>query len=336
MPFPYISGPISHLVQRAREEYSGIQPFSPIPPLPEWSLARQQMEYPPGVTGKSRPPKVRTAIPPPLFFFKAATPQKQMSYFYIWCCIRKNWVHRWTVATAQQKDGLLLTHDQWREVLSGEMFRKSPSSIPYELETFWRCDPGFINDNATSSSHLELECHLGDMTPLQPQFFQDSHSFGYELKKLICYDIALLHIQRQFETTDDYFLVKMGIGVDSVQAIFRRNLREDLFRTSVTFIKETPPWESSDNEVKAAWYERLRYFVQDWEVKEPRLLCKCISNESPDLRDKITSLLVVYFEGVCDYLMLCKSNIIADCLYQRCRDRTQHRPYYDVDLPRCS
>ena len=56
------------------------------------------------------------------------------------------------VATAQQKDGLLRTHDQWREVLSGEIFRKSPSGTPYALETFWRCDPGFINEDASPSS----------------------------------------------------------------------------------------------------------------------------------------------------------------------------------------
>jgi hypothetical protein len=256
------------------------------------------MDYPPAMTGKSRPPKIRTAFPPPLFFFKAATPQKQMSYFYIWCCIRENWVHRWATATAEQKDGLLLTHDQWREVLSGERFRKSPSGTSYALETFWRSDPGFIEAGASPSSSPELERRLGDMTLLQPQFFQDSHPFGYELKKLICYDIALLHIQHQFEATDDHFLVKMGVGVDSVQAVLRRNLREDLFRTSVKFIKETPPWESFDNETKAAWYERLRYFVQDWEVNEPRRLYECISNtQDPDFRDKVTSLLIVYFEG---------------------------------------
>ena len=92
----------------------------------------------------------------------------------------------------------------------------------------------------------------------------------------------------------------MGVEMDSVQAILWQNLQEDLFRTSITPIKNMPPWESTNIEAKAAWYERLCYFVQDWQVNEP-----------------VAMQVHQQYRGTCSYT---RDNIIADCVFRRCCD----------------
>jgi hypothetical protein len=300
--FPYIKGPSSHLILRAREEYNKIQPFAPLPALRDWYLARQQMEYPPAVTGQSRPPKIRTAIPPPLFFFNAATPQKQTTYFYIWCCIRESIDHRWKIADCSQGEEMLRTHDQWREILSGEIFKKHASpAAPFDLRVFWLSDPGLIFKTGTEVR--DLTSRLSDGTMLLPHMFQDCHPLGFTLKRMVCFDIALSHVEHQFERTDDKFVAEMGLDSSSERIKFRHKLRRNLFRDSVRLLDAAPPWESQSLVVKAGWYERLRFFVKDWQIHRPGYLQKDISimNE-PAFSREVQSLLVVYFEGVAHVL----------------------------------
>ena len=298
--FPYVKGPSSHLLQRAREEYNKIQPFAPVPPLPDWYFARQAIEYPPAVTGQSRPPKIRTAVPPPLFFFSAATPQKQKSYFYIWCCIQQRLAHRWKNTDALQRDPLLLTHDRWREILSGEIFKKNtPPTVPFDLTTFWRSDPDFIF--RPGSERQNLAPRLRDATSLVPDVFGDLHDAGYALKRFLCYDIAIAHVEHQFEQTDDAFMAAKGEVPDSKKMVWRRELRQGLFRDSEPGRPwlDKPPWEVTNLTVRAGWYERLRLFVQDWQIDGPGCLQQDIGimNE-PAFSRELQTLLVVYFEGV--------------------------------------
>ena len=299
--FPYVKGPSSHLLQRAREEYNKIQPFAPVPPMHAWYSARQQMEYPLAVVSQSRPLKIRTAVPPPLLFFNAASPQKQRSFFYIWCCIRDHWDRHWRHANALQRDQLLLTHDQWREILSGEIFRKNTASTtPFTLATFWQSDPGIIFE--PGSEHHDLTSRLRNGTPLVPEMFEDSHPAGYALKRALCYDIALTHVQFQFEQTDDAFMVASGADPNSGAMKLRLRLRRFVFRDSVRLLQYAPPWEMESLVVRSGWYERLRFFVKDWQLNRPGYLQQDISimNE-PAFSRELQTLLVVYFEGIAHF-----------------------------------
>jgi hypothetical protein len=296
---PVVRGPANHIMQQARKEYNGIQTFAPVPPIQVWYLAWQQMEYPPDDGGKSRPPKHHTAIPPPLFFFNAATPQKQRSYFYIWCCIQEEWGRRWTHGNTAQREKLLLTHARWRKILSGEIFKKNSSPThPYDLKCFWRSDPGVVFENGTDDQDPTPRLH--DLTPLLPEMFEDSHPAAFALKRFICYDILVAHVQHQFEQADDAYLATKGLDPDSHVVLFRRNGRESLFRSSGEFIDSTPAWESPNLPVKAAWYEQFRYFIQDWETNR---LPKDISLlQEPEFSREVETLLIVYFEGVSRFL----------------------------------
>ena len=294
----YVKGPPSHLLRRAREEYNKIQPFAPVPAMRAWFSARQQMEYPLAVVGQSRPPKIRTAVPPPLFFFNAASSQKQKSFFYIWCCIRGHWTHRWKHADASQRDQLLLTHDRWREILSGEIFRKNTASTsPFTLATFWQSDPGVIFEPGTEPYNLTPR--LRDNTQLVPKMFEDSHPAGFALKRFLCYDIALTHVQYQFEQTDDAFMAASGADPNSAGMKSRLRLRGNLFRDSVRLLDYPPPWQVESIIVRAGWYERLRFFVKDWQFNRPGYLQQDISDmNEPAFSRELQTLLVVYFEGV--------------------------------------
>jgi hypothetical protein len=260
------------------------------------------MEYPVTVMGQSPQRKIRTAVPPPFFFFNAATPQKQRSYFYIWCCIREELAHRWVNGNPSQRDRLLLTHARWREVLSGEIFKKNASPTnSFNLGTFWRSDPGFIFENGTEGR--DLTPLLVDATPLLPQTFEDSHPAAFALKRLICYDIAVAHIQHQFEQADDAFLAMKGLDSDTHEVVFRKSRREALFRKSVRSIDQTPAWESPSLSKRAAWYEQFRFFVKDWQINRPGCLQKNISLlQEPAFSEEVQVLLIVYFEGVAHVL----------------------------------
>jgi hypothetical protein len=140
--FPFIMGPTNPLIQRAQEEFKGLQSFAPLPPLREWNWARHQIIYPPLDISKSRPPKIRAPVPPTHFFFNAATPQKQMSFFFIWFRVREQMEGRWNDGDADQRDKLLMTHDGWRSILSGEVFKKHALSIhdKFQLANFLQWD----------------------------------------------------------------------------------------------------------------------------------------------------------------------------------------------------
>jgi hypothetical protein len=290
-------------MQQARQEYNRIQTFAPVPPIRAWYLAWQQMEYPVELSGQSRPAKVRTAIPPPLFFFNASTPQKQRSYFFIWCCIREEWALRWTHGNASQREQLLLTHARWREILSGEIFKKNSSPTrPYDLNSFWQSDPGVVFQNSTNDRARDPTPRLHDSTLLLPQMFEDSHPAAFALKRFICYNIAVAHVQHQFEQADDAYLTTKGLDPESHEVLFRRNDRESLFRSSVEFVDQTPAWESPNLSVRAAWYERFRYFIQDWQLESNRLQKDISQLQEPEFSLEVQTLLIVYFEGVARYL----------------------------------
>jgi len=287
-------------MQQARQEYDKVQPFAPVP-LPAWYHAWRQMEYPATVMGQNRT-KFRTAVPPPFFFFNAATPQKQRPYFYIWLCIREELAHRWVNGNPLQRDQLLLTHARWREVLSGEIFKKNASPTDsFKLETFWRSDPGFIFQNAVKAR--DLTPLLVDGTPLLPQTFEDSHPVAFALKQFLCYDISVAHIQHQFEQADDAFLALKKLNPNSPEVIFRKNRREALFKKPTQFIDQTPAWESPDLPVRAAWHEQFRFFVKDWQINRPGCLEKDMSLlEEPAFSQEVQTMLIVYFEGVAHVL----------------------------------
>jgi hypothetical protein len=144
---------------------------------------------------------------------------------------------------------------------------------------------------------------LVDATPLLPQMFEDTHPAAFALKRFLCYDINVAHIQHQFEQADDAFLAMKRLDPNTHEVIFRQHRREALFRHPVRSIDQTPAWESPDLSVRAAWYERCRFFVKDWQINRPGCLQKNISLlEEPAFSQEVQTLLIVYFEGIAHFL----------------------------------
>jgi hypothetical protein len=259
--FPFVSGVPHPLAQRARAESEAIHISGPDAPLSEWWWAQSQINYPPLDRTQSRPPKVRTPIPPPTFFFNAATPQKQMSYFYIWFCIRESVITLWKYRP-EKRESMLRTHDDWRSILSGEQFKNVAKSnhVKFVLAEFMKWDNGAVY----GCPKPPPPPWLVDGTVLSPEHFLDSNPRSFELRRMACYDIALTHMKFQFERTDDYFMEKMALTLEEKEK--RLETRGDLFRSSIRILTEEPDWESDDHFIKATWYERLRYFVKDWQV----------------------------------------------------------------------
>jgi hypothetical protein len=298
--FPYIKCQVHHLRQQAEEEYIGIQPFAPIPPLYQWSTGRQQMEWPPVFKGPGRPPASRSVTPPPLLFFRCSKSEKQQAFFFIWMSIRRSWLQKLMDSPydTPERQRFYLTHQEWRQILSGERFKKAArkSDSDFLLHLFWLYDP-FLWE--CGDIPQEISPFLDDHTRLSPDHFVESNKHSFNLKRMLCYDIALTHIKFQFEETDEIFQKDREIDAETLDK--RRRCRSTLFRTSLSIPTTPPAWESTDPSIRTAWFEEFRSFLRDWPPVYPhRPLCHTPLTDlkEPVLSQQIVSMLAVYYTGV--------------------------------------
>jgi hypothetical protein len=292
---PYLKCRTDHLEQQVKEEYVGIQPFSPLPPLRAWAWSRLQMEWPPIFKGPGRPPAITTVVPPPLFFFRCSKADKQRAAFFIWSCLRDRWLRSLEDTPYHSRDKFYLTHQQWRQILSGERFRKAAkkSSLQYDLRQFWKFDPSLLS---TAEHELEdISPVLQDQTRLHPDDFLDSNEHAFDLKRLLCYDFAITHIKYQFERTDEELVRNKNLDPNVLED--RRRRRSVLFRDSRALLSAPPPWESPDLTVKAAWFEKLGTFLCDWPVDASRYGC-LIGMQEPEFSRTVNGMLVDYYTWI--------------------------------------
>jgi len=288
-----------HFRQQVEEELVGIQPFSPIPALYIWRSARQEMKWPPAHTGPGRPPPIVTAVPPPLMFFRCANAEKQRSFFFIWICMRREWLYSFEHTAHEARSSFLLTHQDWRQILSGERFKKAAKRIgkPYDLRYFWRSDPFFCDAQTAADEKLDLAPLIEDDNRLQPDHFLDSNEHAFTLKRMVCYDIALTHIGHQFNQADEFYLRERNLGEHEMAK--RRRDRSSLFRETVTMKFTPPPWQSDTLDVRAAWFEKLRLLLLDWPtVCDAHGTASVIGLQEPEFSNEVYRLLVVYYSGV--------------------------------------
>jgi len=247
-----------------QKDYDNIQPFSPIPALTQWVIGRQQMEWPTTLQSagtSSRPPPIKTAMPPPLLFFRCSRPSRQQSYFFVWMTMRDRWISRFVAADSSQRQEFFKTHQEWRDILSGTLFMKEAKrkGSHFALEFFWHPLPQFLFGDEQPQNCVP---RLTSGIRLYPQCFDDSDPHAFCLKRLICYDVALTHIKHQFEETDDIVIRDLGFSPDCQAQ--RRVARSDLFRSDIRLPKEQPLWEHVDLAIKCQWFERFRGFLRDW------------------------------------------------------------------------
>jgi hypothetical protein len=303
--FPRLKGPINHLVRMYQRDYDNIQPFSPIPPLFDWMRGRQQMDWPTASqiagTATSRPPPIKTAMPPPLLFFRCSHSMRQESYFFVWTTMREQWIQRFAASDGISRQSFFKTHQQWRDILSGTLFKKeSYQGIEYTLESFWRSYPQLLFDDVKDAMQ-NLTPVLSNGVPLKPMDFNDSNHIAFQLKRLLCYDIAVTHIKYQFEETDDIIICDLGFSPEC-QA-HRRAKRSDLFRSSIRLLSVRPPWEDHDLVTTCLWFEKFRGFLRNWPAVGSGE-CEHLAIRFTDIRSyvafdvAVNELLTVYYSGV--------------------------------------
>ena len=303
--FPRLKGPINHLIQMYQKDYDNIQPFSPVPPLFDWVRGRQQMDWPMASqfagTTTSRPPPIRTAMPPPLFFFRCSHSMRQESYFFVWMTMRERWIQRFTASDVLSRQSFFKTHQQWRDILSGALFKKeSYQGVEYNLNSFWHSYPQLLFDDVKDATN-NLVPILTNGIPLDPTDFNDSNHLAFRLKRLLCYDIAVTHIKHQFEETDDIIIRDLGFRPN--RQARRRAKRSDLFRSSIRLPSVRPPWEDLDLATTCLWFERFRFFLRDWPAvgsgEHLHLATKFTDISSHMAFDvAVNELLTVYYSGV--------------------------------------
>ena len=299
--FPYVKCPVGHLRQQADEECTGIQPFSPVPPLRIWSLGRQQMEWPPVFKGPGRPPPIISATLPPLLFFRCSKIEKQQAFFFIWCCIRQTWLKALSRAPygSPERKRFYLTHQEWRSLLSGDRFKKAARNlgVEFDLRHFWRHDPFLWADGSTPK---DISPVLGDPNVrLSPEDFLDTPPHSFRLKRLLCYDIAVFHIHFQFEEVDEILMKARNLDIKLLDE--RRQQRWPLFHRSFSIWNTAPPWESPDPNTQIAWFEIFRGFLCDWPPvypNRPHCRTSLIQLEGSELQSEIGYILQVYYTGV--------------------------------------
>jgi len=155
-----------------------------------------------------------------------------------------------------------LTHQQWCNILSGERFKKATRNMPntpFDLDEFWRFDRALFPNN---NIEVPLLCHIGVLMLLSPRHFCDSNPFAFDIKHLLCYDIALTHMKYQFEQSDDILMQRKNLDGNVMEC--HRSCHSQLFRHSLALPNRQPAWESNDLVVKAAWFEEFRTFICDW------------------------------------------------------------------------
>jgi hypothetical protein len=258
------------------------------------------MEWPPAFKGSGRPPPVVSAVPPPLLFFRCATADKQQAYFFIWSCLRRTWLKGLSDAPYGTPECMqyYLTRHEWRQMLSGERFKKAARNLgrEFDLRHFWSYDPFLWKDGCVPEDICPL---LRDGTSLTPHHFLDSNPRSFNLKRLLCYDIALTHAAFQFEETDEIYMREKNMSADSLA--MRRSSRLTLFNRLLDVRICSPAWEHRDDRIKASWFDSFRLFLLDWPpvyAHRPHRNTSLRGLKGTALSREIISLLQVYYTGV--------------------------------------
>jgi hypothetical protein len=173
-------------------------------------------------------------------FFRCANAEKQQSFFFIWICMRHDWLYSFQHTPHQARSSFLLTHQEWRQILSGERFKKAARRMgkPYVLHYFWRSDPFFCDAKTAADEKLDLAPLIENDIRLHPDHFLDTNKHAFILKHMVCYDIALMHISHQFNQADEFYLRERNLGEAEMDEW--RCRRSSLFRETIT-MKFTPP-----------------------------------------------------------------------------------------------
>ena len=232
-------------------------------------------------------------------FFRCANAEKQRSFFFIWICMRREWLYSFRATPHEARSSFLLTHQDWRQILSGERFKKAARRIgkPYDLRYFWRSDPFFCDAKTAADEKLDLAPVLENGSRLEPDHFLDTNELTFTLKRMVCYDIALMHISHQFDQTDEFYLRERNLGEHEM--VERRRRRSSLFRETITMKFTPPPWQSDRLEVQATWFEKLRLLLLDWpSVCGARSTASVIGLQEPEFSNAVHGLLVVYYSGI--------------------------------------
>ena len=257
------------------------------------------MKWPPVYTGPGRPPAVVSAVPPPLMFFRCATAEKQWSFFFIWMVMRRDWLFSFEQTPHEARSSFYLRHQDWRQILSGERFKKAArkKGQPYDLRYFWRSDPFFYDARQAVDETLDLAPVLKDGIRLQPDDFLDSNDHAFALKRMVCYDIALMHISHQFIQADEFYLRGKGLGEHEMNE--RRQRQSTLFQDTVTMQLVVPLWQSDNRNVRDTWLEKLRVLLLDWPpVYGPHSTVSVIGLDEPEFSREVNGFLMVYYSGV--------------------------------------
>jgi hypothetical protein len=286
-----------------QKDYDNLQPFSPIPPLAVWASGRQQMQWPDALrlaTVTNRPPPLKTAIPPPLLFFRCSRPARQQSYFFVWMTMRDRWIKRFAASDNVCRQNFFKTHQEWRDILGGVLFKKSiPSDGHFLLANFWISYPWLMFDNEKDALAYRGPL-LSDGTTLDPYDFKDSNPLVFDLKRLLCYDIALTHTKYQFEEADDILIHHLDFSPDRQER--RWADCADLFRCDICLLRAPPPWENPDLTIKSLWFERFHGFLQDWPAvgssKHSHLAVQLTNIDNTTFMRALNKLLMVYYSGV--------------------------------------
>jgi hypothetical protein len=257
------------------------------------------MEWPPAFSGHGRPPAIVSATPPPLLFFRCSKADKQRAFFFIWSCMRARWLQWFQDTPYGARGRFYLTHQEWRQILSGERFKRAARKQlgqVFDLRRFWQFDPSLLWEDGCTQDITPI---LRDQSQLDPDHFLDGNEYAFNLKRLLCYDIALTHVKYQFEETDEVFLKEKMLCKEALDE--RRCRRSTLFRASPTLLTAPPPWESNDFTVKAAWFEEFRTFLLDWPhvyARQPHCDVSLVDLQEPAFSREVNSILLVYYTGV--------------------------------------
>ena len=261
------------------------------------------MKWPPAYKGTGRPPAVISSVPPPLMFFRCANAEKQRSFFFIWICMRWDWLESFRRTPHDARSSFYLTHQDWRQILSGERFKRAArkKGQPYDLRYFWRSDPFFCDARQAADDEFDLAPVLKNNVRLHPDHFIDSNEHAFALKRLVCYDIALMHVSHQFNQADEFYLRGKDLGEHAMTE--RRRQRSEIFRETIAIQFATPRWQSNTLSIRATWFERLQVLLLDWPpVYGPHSTISLIGLQEPEFSREVNGILIVYYSGIANGL----------------------------------
>ena len=217
--------------------------------------------------------------------------------------MRRDWLFSFKHTPHEARSSFYLRHQDWRQILSGERFKKAArkKGQPYDLRYFWKSDPFFCDAKQVADETLDLAPLLKDGSILQPDDFLDSNDHVFALKRMVCYDIALMHISHQFIQADEFYLREKGLGEHEMNE--RRRQQSTLFRETVTMQIVIPPWQSDNRNVRDSWLEKLRVLLLDWPpVNGPHSTVSVIGLDEPEFSKEVNGFLIVYYSGVANAL----------------------------------